>query len=217
MNKTVLGMMIAAVCLSSEVALAQATVPSAPSPLNFGGKFRLYLRQTYSLPSVLVPAAFAGLDQAADSPNEWGQGARGYLNRLGTQRGQFQIGAFCAFGVGAALHEDPRFLPSGKHGMWGRTRYVMMHTVIAHTDRGTEIPAFGNYAAAIGAGFFPSTWLPRSANSVTDSLKRSAAMLAMNVGVNMGIEFGSDDRRFFREKILRRFQRNGKQATNQLR
>lgn len=89
-----------------------------------------------------------------------------------------------------------------------------MHTVVAHTDRGTEMPAFGNYAAAIGAGFFPSAWLPQSANSVTDSLKRSAAMLGMNVGVNMGIEFGPDDRRFFRDKILRRFHRNGKQAAN---
>jgi hypothetical protein len=216
-NKTVFGMMIVALCLSSEVAWTQASPLSASPPLNFGDKFRLYLRQTYSLPGVLVPAAFAGLDQAADSPSEWGQGSRGYLNRLGTQRGQFQIGAFCAFGVGAALHEDPRFFPSGKHGTWRRTAYVVMHTFIAHTDRGTEMPAFGNYAAAIGAGFFPSAWLPQSANSVADSMKRSAAMLGMNVGVNMGIEFGSDDRRFFREEVLRRFHHSGKQATNQLR
>ena len=140
MYKIVLGMMIAALYLHSEVALAQAYVPPAPSPLNFGEKFRLYLRQTYSLSSVLVPVAFAGLNQAVDSPNEWGQGTRGYLNRLGTQRGQFQIGAFCAFGVGAAFHEDPRFFPSGKHGKWRRTEYVMIHTVIARTDRGTEMP-----------------------------------------------------------------------------
>jgi hypothetical protein len=210
MNKTVLGMMIVTMCLSSEVALAQASPLSTPSPLNFGDKFRLHLQQTYSLPSILVPAAFAGFDQVADSPNEWGPGSRGFLNRLGTQHGQFQIGAFCAFGVGAALQEDPRFFPSGKHGTWRRTAYVGMHTVIVHRDRGTEMPAFGNYAAAIGAGFSASAWLPRSANSVTDSLKRSAATLGMNVGVNMGNEFGSDDRRFFREKVLRRFQRSGK-------
>jgi hypothetical protein len=202
MNKSVLAMMIVTVCLSSEVALAQASPRPAPSPLNFDDKFRLYLRQTYSLSSVLVPAAFAGHDQALDSPREWGQGSRGYLNRLGNQRGQFQIGAFCAFGVGAAIHEDPRFFPSGKHGMWRRTAYVVMHTVIAHTDRGREMPAVGNYAAAIGSGFSPSAWLPRNVNSVTDSLERSAAMMGMKVGVNMGIEFGSDDRRFFRRKGL---------------
>lgn len=114
MNRAVLGIVILAVSLSTEVTLAQASGPSAPSSLTFREKFQLYLRQTYSPSSVLVPAAFAGVYQAADSPNEWGQGGRGYLNRLGTQRGQFQIGAFCAFGVGAALHEDPRFLSIGK-------------------------------------------------------------------------------------------------------
>jgi hypothetical protein len=40
-------------------------------------------------------------------------------------------------------------------------------------------------------------------------------MLGMNVGMNMGIEFGSDDRRFFHDKILRRFRRR-KPATDQL-
>jgi hypothetical protein len=100
MNKAVLGMTIA-VGLSSEIALAQASVPSAPSPLNFGDKFLIYIRQTYSVSGVLVPAAFAGLDQVADSPNEWGQGSRCYLNRLGTQRGQFQIGAHSALSASA--------------------------------------------------------------------------------------------------------------------
>ena len=96
--------------------------PSAPSPLNFDDKFRLYLRQTYSLPS---------LARLSQPPVERGAAS-------------FRFGAFSAFGVGAALHEDPRFFPSGKHGMWRRTAYVVMHTVIAHPDRGTGMPAFGN-------------------------------------------------------------------------
>ena len=77
------------------------------------------------------------------------------------------------------------------------------------------MPAFGNYAAALGAGFAPSTWLPPSQASIASSLERSAAMLGMNAGMNMGIEFGPDDRRFFHDKILRRFRRR-KPATNQL-
>lgn len=84
----------------------------------------------------------------------------------------------------------------------------MVHTLVTRTDNGREQPAFGNYAAALGAAFFPSTWLPGSENSIPDSLKRSAMMLGMEVGVNMGVEFGPDDRRFFREKILRRFHRH---------
>jgi hypothetical protein len=197
-----------AMCLPVAGVSAQTSVPSTPPPLTLHEKLQLYLRQTYSVSSMLVPAGFASIDQAADSPKEWGQDGQGYLNRLGSQRGQFQIGNLCAFGIGAMLHEDPRFLPSGVHGMWRRTKYVMVHTLVARTDNGREQPALGNYARALGASFFPSTWLTRSENSAADSLKRSAMMLGMEVGVNMGVEFGPDDRRFFREKILRRFHRH---------
>jgi hypothetical protein len=210
MNKATVQLLIAAVCLCPDIALSQVSIPSAPAPLSVDGKFRLYLQQAYSLPSVLVPAAFAGLDQGRDSPKEWGQSSRGYLNRWGTQRGQFQIGAFCAFGADTVFHEDPRFFPSGKHGFWLRTAYVAINTVTARSDRGTRMPAFGNYAAAIGGGFFPSAWLPPSASSLDDSLKRSAAILGMNAGINMGIEFGTDNRRFFHNKLLRPFHRGGK-------
>jgi hypothetical protein len=79
-------------------------------------------------------------------------------------------------------------------------------TLVARTDTGREQPAFANYAGALGAAFSPSTWLPRSENSLASSLKRSGKMLGMEVGVNMDVEFGPGDRRFFREKILRRFQ-----------
>lgn len=82
-----------------------------------------------------------------------------------------------------------------------------MHTVAARTDRGGREPAFGNFAGALGAGFFPATWLPPSATTTADSLKRSAAMLGMDIGINMGIEFGPDDGRFFREKVLPWFHR----------
>jgi hypothetical protein len=204
MNNAVLWMVMAAVCFCWEGALAQAPVPSAAPPLTLRDKFQFYLRQTYSVPSLVAPFVFAAVGQAADSPKEWGQSGQGYLNRLGTQRGQFQIGAFCKFAAGSALHEDPRFLPSGQHGMWRRTEYVLVHTVVARTDRGGHEPAFGNFAAALGAGFFPATWLPPSTSSTVDSLKRSAAMLGVEAGVNMGIEFGPDDRRFFQEKILGR-------------
>lgn len=215
MTRAVLSMLIAAACLAAIRSSAQVAVPPAASRLTTGDKFRMYIRQTYSLPSVLFPAAFAGLDEATDSPKEWGQGKRGYLDRLGTQRGQFQIGAFCGFAVGAAFHEDPRFSPSGRHDRWSRIAWVLTHTLLARSDGGKVMPAFGNYAAALGAGFAPAAWLPPSEASIANSLERSAAMLGMNVGMNMGIEFGPDDRRFFRDKILRRFHRR-KPATNQL-
>jgi hypothetical protein len=61
-----------AVYFSSASASAQTPAPSAASRLTLRDKFQLYFQQTYSGPSAMVPAAFAGLDQAADSPKEWG-------------------------------------------------------------------------------------------------------------------------------------------------
>ncbi len=199
--KDILVLAMLAFCPYLAVLSAQTPVPSAPPPLTLQEKFQLYLSQTHSVSSLLAPAAFAAIDQATDSPKEWGQDGGGYLRRLGTQRGQLQLGNVSAFGIDAALHEDPRFFPSGAHGMWRRTKYVLVHTLVARTDNGRERPAFGNYARALGAGFFPATWLPRSDNSVPDSLRRSVRMLGMEVGVNMGVEFSADNRKFFREKV----------------
>lgn len=202
-----LAMMVAALCIAEGVAQS-APVIGTP-PLTEGQKFRIYLRQTYSVAGVAFPAAFAGLNQWADSPREWGQDGDGYLKRFATQRGQFQIGAFCGFAAGSLLHEDPRFFPSHRRGFLPRTRYVLTHTFVARTDHGATMPAFANYAAAIGAGFAPAAWLPRSANTVTSSLGRTAAMVGMNIGMNMGIEFGPDDRRFFAAEVLRRPRHKG--------
>jgi hypothetical protein len=213
MRNALVAMIVAAA--SVVVASAQISAPSAASPLTNDVKFRMYFRQTYSVPSVLFPAAFAGLNQATNSPEQWGQGGSGYLKRLATQRGQFQIGAFCGFATGSLLHEDPRFFPSHKRGMLVRTGYVLTHTLVAHSDRGTPMPAYGNYAAAIGAGFAPAGWLPQSANSITSSLERTAAMFGMKIGMNMGIEFGPDDRRFFHDRVLRRL-RHAREVQDQL-
>ena len=200
-----LTILLAAMCVAPGGASAQATTSPAPSPLTSGDRFRMYLRQTYSLPSVLLPASFAGLDQAADSPGEWDRSERGYFDRFATQRGQFQIGAFCKYAVGTAFHEDPRFFPSGKRGLWTRTVYVLTNTLMARSDDGKRMPAFANYTASVSGGFAPAAWLPPSANSLTRSLQRTGAMLGMIIGMNMGIEFRSDDSRFFHDHILNRF------------
>ena len=81
--------------------MAQTVLPAVPAPLRLDQKFQLYMQQAYSLPSVLIPAAVAGIDQAADSPNYWGEGWSAYGKRFGTVRGEFQLRNFSAFSVGA--------------------------------------------------------------------------------------------------------------------
>lgn len=51
-------------------ALAQSPLPTAPTPLTFDQRFHIYLKQTYSVSSILVPAVFSGIDQAAGGSNQ---------------------------------------------------------------------------------------------------------------------------------------------------
>jgi hypothetical protein len=182
---------------------AQTPLPATPAPLTFEQRFQIYVKGTYGLSSVLVPAVVGGIQQATDSPKEWGQGWTAYGERVASVRGQFQFHNLCEFGVDAALHEDPRFLPSGRHGTWARTKYVFVHTLVARTDSGGEQPAFGAFAGALGYGFFPDIWLPPSQNSIGRSFTRSAIFMGVSMGKNMGVEFGPDDRKFLRDKVIR--------------
>lgn len=183
---------------------AQSTPPAASTPLTFDQKFSIYLKQGFTVSSVLFPAVMAGINQAKDSPKEWGQGGGAYGERVGTLRGQLQLSSLCVFGVGAALHEDPRFLASGRHGARPRMTYALVHTLVARTDSGREQPAFGTFAGALGSGFFPNLWLPPSQSTVGHGFMRSAISLGLSMGMNLGIELGPDVRRFFREKVSRR-------------
>ena len=204
MKRSILAGFAVSVFVLPIASMAQTVLPAVPAPLRLDQKFQLYMQQAYSLPSVLIPAAVAGIDQAADSPKYWGEDWSAYGKRFGTVRGEFQLCNFSAFGVGAMLHEDPRFPPSGLHGSWPRTKYVLLHTLVAQTDSGGRQPAFGTFAGALTSGFVPSAWLPPSENSWKHGLARSGTFLAMTIGMNMGTEFGPDDRRFFREKVVRR-------------
>lgn len=87
--------------------------------------------------------------------------------------------------------------------MWARTKYVFVHTLVARTGSGGEQPAFGTFSGALGYGFFPDLWLPPSQNSIGRSFTRSAIFMGVSMGKNMGIEFSADDRKFFRDKVIR--------------
>lgn len=133
-------------CSTSKGVSAQTSAASAPVPLTLGERFRLYLRQSYSTPSMLVPVGLAAIDQATDSPKEWGEGGQGYLNRLGTRRGQLQIGNFCAFSVDDVLHDaawSRRTHPMARFGPLRRNTLSGTQETYPNFELKSFRPAFG--------------------------------------------------------------------------
>ena len=142
--------------------MAQTVLPAVPAPLRLDQKFQLYMQQAYSLPSVLIPAAVAGIDQAADSPKYWAKTGPLMANGSAPSAVSFSCATSRHSALVQMLHEDPRFPPSGLHGSWPRPKYVLLHTLVAQTDSGGRQPAFGTFAGAPTSGLFPVRGCPRA-------------------------------------------------------
>ena len=93
------------------------TVRTAPSPspaaamvpLSHSQRVASYVERTYS-PRVFLRAGFgAGVAQWRHAPKEWGSGLSGYERRYAAIRGAAIVHNTMEFGVGAWLHEDPRY------------------------------------------------------------------------------------------------------------
>ena len=78
-----------------------------------------------------------------------------------------------------------------------------MHTMVAQTDGSGRQPALGTFAGALTSASFPARGCPeRKQLEARTGAERNIS--CNDERINMGIEFGADDRRFFREKVVRR-------------
>src|ERR1700743_1612330 len=92
MGRVVISIFGGCMLLPTLMALAQQTLPDAPSastpaswkpttrmysPPTQGERFKTYVRHTFSISSVLEAGVRGGIDQARDNPSQWPEGAQG--------------------------------------------------------------------------------------------------------------------------------------------
>ena len=87
-----------------------AQIPASPAytPTSQGERFKIYIRQTYGLMSLLEAGAHAGIGQARDSPSQWPQGAEGYGDRFGSAYGEIAVRGSTEYVVADIFREDLR-------------------------------------------------------------------------------------------------------------
>lgn len=162
--------------------------------LTFHDRVKIYEQSLISPATLLGPLADAGIDQARNSPQEWGQGAAGFGRRFGSELGVAVICRTITFGVAAADGEDPRYFPSGESGVWRRTRHAVVWTFISHTSRGGSMPAISRFSGAYGSAFIANSWEPRSLDTTGDALVRGSLTLLASAGWHVFDEFWPDIR-----------------------
>jgi len=181
---------------------AAATTPApsngTPVPLTKKEKFVFYLKSTYGPSSIMRSAAGAGLSQARDSTPEWGQGMEGYGRRLGSKFAQHAVKRTIQLGVGAMLHEDPRYYASGRVGFLPRTGYAVSRAFMVRKDDGSTGPAIGRLTGAFGGALISRTWHPESDRTVRSGLESGAVSIGVDMGFQVLHEFWPDIKRLFR-------------------
>lgn len=182
----------------TNIAPADASATAASTQrFGAGAKLRYYVNGTYLNPGALIgPALRASIRMAnppgkgaTEYPSEWRKGAEGFGRNYGdamAERTSFQTARFV---TGVITHEDPRYVPSTSHNVFGRSLHAVAFTFVDHSDSGRCMPALSNFTGAAAGGFIGNAYLPAGFNNVTHAGQRATIRLGTVAAGNLFHEF----------------------------
>jgi hypothetical protein len=152
-------------------------------------RFERYVSSTVGPMRLLRTGVSAGISQWRDTPEEWGQGTKGYGKRFASDLGQNAIHQTVTYGLDSALQLDSGFEKSKREGFIPRLKDALVQNVTSRTRSGKRVisvPRFaGVYTGAIVAS---ETWYPER-YSYKDGLRRGTGTLLTGFGINLLREF----------------------------
>jgi hypothetical protein len=182
---------------SQEVTNSQSTTPAVanqptrqdyvfPTPKV---RFKRYVSSTVGPMRLLRTGVSAGLDQWHDSPEEWGQGTKGYGKRYASHLGQNAVRQTVTYGLDTALHLDTGFEKSKREGFFPRLKDALLENVTSRTRSGKRVISVPRFAGIYtGAIIASETWYPER-YSYKDGLRRGTSTLLTGFGINLLREF----------------------------
>ncbi len=131
--------------------------------LNSKQKFRLAWKTTTDPFTVVGVAALAGVEQATNTFDGYGQGAQGYFKRLGASYADAVTGTF----IGSAmlpslLKQDPRYFYKGTGSNRSRLLYALASPLICKGDNMRWQPNYSNVAGSFASAGISYLYYPRS-------------------------------------------------------
>jgi hypothetical protein len=135
-----------------------------------------------------------------NKPEEWGRGVSGIAKRYAQREADVAISNSIEAGLGALWGEDPRYIPSGRKGIWPRARYAIKTVFLAQGRDGRLRPAWGRYAGNTLNNLIENAWLPPSVTTPGQTALRSGMGMVGRLGGNAWEEFWPDVVRRFRRK-----------------
>jgi hypothetical protein len=167
-------------------------------PLKHKEKFKLFVSSTLDPFPFAVYAIQAGIEQANDSYNGYGQGAAGYARRFGAALGDGTSARFFAtYAFPSLLHQDPRYFRKGEGSGWSRVRYSLSRGFVTRSDSGNTQPNWSNVLGKFTGAGLSNLYYPPDDRGASLTLSRVAISLSYQMLGNLGIEFWPEIHRKF--------------------
>lgn len=108
-------------------------------PMSAGQKYRLATAQVTDYFAFPFNAALAGIDQAKNSPESWGQGWGAYGKRFGATFADNSIGTYMTTAIfPSMLNEDPRYYRLAEGSVPRRLWYPIQRLFVTRMDKGGD-------------------------------------------------------------------------------
>ncbi|HEX5966363.1 MAG TPA: hypothetical protein VFY51_10550 [Pyrinomonadaceae bacterium] len=152
-------------------------------------RFDRYVKDTVGPFRLARTAVSAGLDQWHDTPEEWGQGIKGYGRRYASSFGRNLVQQSVTYGLDEAFGLDTGFHRSNKEGVGARVKHAFLETITSRTKSGRRVLSAPRLAGVYtGAIVATETWYPER-YSYKDGLRIGTSTLITGFGINLVREF----------------------------
>jgi Carboxypeptidase regulatory-like domain len=161
------------------------------APLTSRQKFELAWKTTIDPVTFALTAATAGIEQASDQYNAFGQGAEGYGKRFGTAYADTVSATFIGSAIlPSLLRQDPRYFYKGTGTAWSRFLYAVAHAVICQGDNKRSQPNYSNIFGSLAAGGISNLYYPTNGrNGAELALESSLIGIGETAATNILQEF----------------------------
>jgi len=182
-------------------------------PLSPKQKFELFFKSETDPWPFLLSSVVAGIGQADDSYEEWGQGAQGYAKRFGAAYSDAFIGNFFGNAVFTSWwHEDPRYFQKGSGSGMKRFLWAASSTVWCKRDNGKWGPNYANVGGNLVGAAIARAYYPASERTVSDTLSDGLTVSAEGIFGSEVIEFWPDMVRHHKRKQAEKLARQAGQG-----
>ncbi len=171
------------------------------TPLTGKERAHYYLKETVASPGMYFASFGAALgEQKNNKPPEWGQGAKGYFHRVGSEFSLFAISRTINNGGSAALGYDPRYIHSGNKGFPKRFVHAIAWSFLTYDEHRHIRFDAPVVAGAYGSGMISSLWFPGRYSPMHDGVRTGNIQMGAHVAVNILKEFTPELKRMIGKK-----------------